>query len=1144
MSKQQLKDRDVPSLKGAQARLRDSFFANESGLFILDCNPGAGKSTVTEQVAAEALARSWDDGVRAPEQTLCIASFARDDAAAIIPGISKALKSFAADPECRVELSESDAEVLTRRLRETDTLGTIDSILRTVFGTIAPEVGFSESPAVGDDSLLTDVHSRCLERVRSDDSVAETYASLSEAYPCGRYKLDLDGLLTAAFRACRERRLSIEEFQQSLVETIDDAYPDGPPSEFADIITDIRRFVDTDSALETAKRYSPDDRVSVVKADNTLFESWRDVVEKLCSLLGVYRDAYDKTGRELGVVSHLDAAHWVANFFDRDEKSVFSERLRARYTESLSTVIVDEAQDVSVVQHDALSHLIDEDTRVLVVGDTKQCIYTWRNAHPQLFEQAAREGDYFGIEWETHVVETAARTYRSSTAIAGAINTIFEPVFQDSTRGGSRTNAHEYPRLVAARESGPKTGVHVAAFEPQSPPGTRQWVSPPTGVGEADALAQCVAARLADGTFGSDSVTVLFPRRTYMGLYERAFASVGLSVSNSSEWLFDYPLIDVVKAVCQWLVDPMDSERVRELVLKPPLGEHGLIEAFMRLEGTWSMEAAFENGRHSEPTTSLLQGLCELEQQWQRLQAMPGTAVVETVLSALSLWADPYGFSDDSARRVAALDALCETVAQWESATEYPLSRLAAALDHYCDHPKRGSSLPGGQVESHDVQFKTIHQMKGRESDVVVLADISGDMSRFGPYSDVLVARGAHLGLAPPANTDVKDLEAFCGLDFALYDASSGSDERDAGLRWATERWADGALCGPSSLARAAADYRAEQWRLLYVALTRARDHLVIPLPTNRKSPEPRDRWVDTLRETLSFDDSRRATYDVSSPSGESVSVAVHRGERRISTDTGPDTSTSNELFVATAQERTLSTWNPRFVNPSTLYPLAIDASEHIVDYLLDRALQTARDGVSEQIPLTFESLGPEVVGDVTHGVLTEAVRRSVPTSTLQTCSGPLVEILETTIRKEAVGVNSDERQQLRSYVAGVLCPQFAESELWQRLQEAPEVYVEESLDTVSRVDGVDVEIQSHADFVSKATDGTWHVDDLKVSLQPPTEETSARYSVQAETYGWILSQQVSGVVESGVTRIGIEPAGSCSEVNPQMVLEHLRTLR
>jgi ATP-dependent helicase/nuclease subunit A len=142
----------VPQLKETQATVRTDYFQHDSGLFVLDCKPGFGKSTTLNQIAAETLVRADAAGNRCPEQQLCVVSFSQEDAASIEPGIKDALDAFAVDTdgEYPVEITRKTADRLKRRLQMSDCIGTIDSVLRGIFEDIAAELGFDGMPSVGD----------------------------------------------------------------------------------------------------------------------------------------------------------------------------------------------------------------------------------------------------------------------------------------------------------------------------------------------------------------------------------------------------------------------------------------------------------------------------------------------------------------------------------------------------------------------------------------------------------------------------------------------------------------------------------------------------------------------------------------------------------------------------------------------------------------------------------------------------------------------------------------------------------------------------------------------------------------------------------------------------------------------------------
>jgi ATP-dependent helicase/nuclease subunit A len=197
-----------------------------------------------------------------------------------------------------------------------------------------------------------------------------------------------------------------------------------------------------------------------------------------------------------------------------------------------------------------------------------------------------------------------------------------------------------------------------------------------------------------------------------------------------------------------------------------------------------------------------------------------------------------------------------------------------------------------------------------------------------------------------------------------------------------------------------------------------------------------------------------------------------------------------------------------------------------VLAHLSGRALHSDHEGVDDSIPLSFETMGPDVVGDAAHDTFALALRTEVDTETLRACGGPLPAAIDRAIAQHASGVAPDEREQLRRYLESSLLPAFAETALWERLHDADRRYIEEPLDGVVRVGepGLAVEVGGQADIVSVDDAGEWHVDDLKVTLTPIDESTRRRYELQATAYAWALNRQ-PGVksVTTTVTTIGAE---------------------
>ncbi|WP_254278615.1 UvrD-helicase domain-containing protein [Haloarcula marina] len=1106
-----------PSLEGAQARIRDAFVAHDSGLFVLACPAGFGKSTTVERVAAEALAGADAGGVACPERRLSVVSFSREDAGSIEPGMHAAIDTLAEDDADSLVGDAATADRLHRRLRRSEYVGTIDKILGIAFRDIAAELGFAEMPTVGNDALLSTVRESCRAAVRTSAAHGDTFARVAREYADedSDPATVLGELLEAAREAKRERRLDDHEFRRRLRATVKDAYPDGPPEDFQDLRADVEQFYDANTA-ETFENSYEGSEAEAVSRDRECYDTWTARVEEFCTLVTAYERAYDDACRERGVLAHGDVAYWVAAFFDPDDDAAgggpetdpeFRERVRERHAAHFETLVIDEAQDVSVVQHDALAALVPDDARVLLAGDVNQCIYAWRNARPDLFARAARTGRYFGGEWSVHVTERGQRTYRMRPDVTAAVDAVFADVFADETRGGGVDIGDPYAPISTAREGTTTPSVHVATYRPTGIPGSATWFER----GEAPVLAGYIESVLAADPFedGTDSVTVLFDTRSNMDALAARLENRGLSVANASEYLFATPLVELVCAVVRWLQDPFDPERTKALMSDDavPLPTETVADAGPDISG---VDAA----RLDDTESAFVDGLRELASRRARHTADPGSIVVEDVVETLELATDPFDRVEDPPRSLATLDSLLAHVRDWEGEDRYTMADLAAVLGSYRDDPKSGPLVPAGDADAYDVVFRTMHNMKGDEDEVVCLADLSRPLGARGPHSETFVAHGETLALAPPPTVSRTPVDGG-------RDGHSGDFDflGERSLRWATTHWVENGdgerLAGPPGLADVAAAHRADRWRLLYVAMTRARDHLVLSLPRPGWSAPPRDSRIETLQRALGYDrvpdgDTYRTT--VPCPGGRrELTVGVNDVPMVSGSGSAPGRPTPR---AALSPRETQTGWTPRYVNASTLYPLASDPDRHRLAHLLGRALHTDRDDTAADLALPLDDIGPDAVGTVVHDVLARAVDERVSTATLRACEGTLADALDASVRENGPGATRSERDAVCEYVRNTICRQFADTETWARLRASERRYVEDSLDAVLRVDGLDIETQNRVDVVSVAPDGTWYVDDLKVLLASPDDETRARYDLQTSVYGWLLRRQLPDGIE------------------------------
>lgn len=1135
-------------LRNAQRTIRDAYFQHESGLFTLNCVPGAGKSEVSDHIGAEDILRRYVAGDPTPEQRVAVISFNRSEAENLIPDICTRLRELVEHDliPAANDVSDEELEYLIQRIRHAPFVGTIDGVLRDVLSDIAPDIGFEEMPTVGNPARQKQLHATCYRRIQEDSDIVQRLARLEAAYPASEHGDDMTEMLETAVTYCRNRRLSTDEFRTGLEQTVDDTYPDGAPDSFGDIITAIERYVGADVDKNAYDDIGDEERDAICDADARLYDAWRARVDDFCAVLETYRRTYRHAIRDEEVVSHTDVAYLVDAYFagrldDIDDAQ--RSRVQQRYHTRIRSLIIDEAQDVSAIQHAALSHLVTSNTRVFCAGDLLQSIYRWRHADPTLFETAADEGEYLGVDWDIHEHRTAKTTYRCVPDIASAINEISEATLTDPARGNLGDVNVRYPGLEASRDSTTGSSIHIAAFDPiPAHPDSTTWVNPDEESGEAVKLATLIANGLADGTFTDDNdaplgITVLFRWSAKMDAYEDAFEEEDLSVRTASDDLFECPVVNTVLDVCEWLVAPTATEQTRQLVTESSLGLESLKPAFET--HCWSLDAVLSDCELTDAHQDILNSLIELRNRRERFFSQPAGTYVEDIIKALALRADPHErFDITPAQRVANLDALVDTLQEWETDDHIDLRELSELIDPFRQQAHLGPNQPSTADTSHDVEFRTIHDAKGDQDDVIVVANPGFDLWKHGPQAQRFISQGSINALRPPTNTDTPEDVSLPPFTNGLYEPENQWD-RDVGLRWTTSHWCNNiedtadptSLLGPDRLVRAAANKRAEAWRLLYVALTRAQDHLVVPLPQSRPyEPRPRDRWLDTIRDALNFTGDQTGTYTVDT---EPRSFDI--GVNDVALDaTWRNTSRSRDDDVAVNPpcRADLAPWVPRFVNPSTMYPLTEAPDTHVLNHLLGNALHTDANDVPDHVPLRFDTLGPDDIGSCLHKVLTTLVDRDVAEPTLRNAGDEVRHVFDDILNDHAKRIGDDERDELFTFFEEEVLDDFLASDLWARIQRAERVTVERPIDGLVTNNDVEIEVHGTSDFVVESPSGEQHVSDVKITLTKPTAETQRRYKLQLTAYSYLFKQQehsttpVDGTVETfGVARDTIDPS-------------------
>jgi ATP-dependent helicase/nuclease subunit A len=555
----------------------------------------------------------------------------------------------------------------------------------------------------------------------------------------------------------------------------------------------------------------------------------------------------------------------------------------------------------------------------------------------------------------------------------------------------------------------------------------------------------------------------------------------------------------------------------------------------------------------------VLCGLRRLRDRRDVFYRQPASVYVEEIIESLALRADANECVSDvgPAQRVTNLDALVEILSEWEGDKRYSPAEVTDLIEPFRESPDDGPTQPSTTGEAYDVKFQTVHRAKGDEDDVVVIADPGFNVWSRGPHTQRFVTQGSIVGLAPPTNTNIPEAITLPPFEGGLYKPPGGWD-RDTGLRWATAHWSNivcesadrDELVGPDRLSTVAANERAEVWRLLYVAMTRARDHLVVPLPhSDVENDHLRDRWLDTIRDGLEFGKGGTDSYTLglnrSDPNGEMIDVGVNDVDLFTQRNVPALSMSNSEVSEIPPRRDDLEVWLPRFLNPSTMYPLTENLDKHTIAHLLGEPLHTDAHDVPDDLPLSFDQVGPDGVGRCLHAVLTELVTRGISEQSLQTMGSEVRRVFDDVVADTVPDVNPDESDRMYAFFEHVLTG-FLNTELWEQIEDPrTTVGVEQPIDGLVKLDGVEFEIHGQTDFVIEYPDGERVLTDVKIALAEPTAETRQRYELQIAAYAYLTEQTeksdtpVRGTIET----LGVTTETTTSSWPPDIVQSRLQRL-
>lgn len=547
------------------------------------------------------------------------------------------------------------------------------------------------------------------------------------------------------------------------------------------------------------------------------FKDQYPLIHNLVELTIAFHKAYDEAKKEQGIMDFSDLEHLCLALLVEPgtEDDPKPSEVALELQDTFKEIMVDEYQDTNGVQETIINLISRVDNR-FYVGDVKQAIYSFRMADSSLFMNKYNTYGLMNDAVERRI--DLAKNFRSHENILTTTNFIF---YQIMTQEAAELDYGEKESLIPGRivEDAPSDWVGGAVElhlldtsdtnRSDETDGDSETAGdePENNERELDFIIQKIKelhaskkqVQNADGSFRQiqwRDFAVL--RRSLAGWGTRAVAAMrqaGIpAVVNERDGYFEAQEIQLLLSLLQIIDNPEQDLPMAAVLHSGLVGLDANELGALRLTGDGSLWSVMPLYAEQAQDERLLQFIAHIE-RWRTLSRRHGVAdllwdIYETLDYVNYVGAMPNGLV-----RRANVMALYERAKGFESSGFRGLFRFLRFVESLRDS-NQDMAVANVVTEADDVvRLMTIHKSKGLEFPVVFLSGVQKKFNTMDFNSPLLVDKNGGIGL----KGYYPDIRVSYPSMPWLYCKSIKSDAM-----------------------------KAEEQRILYVALTRARDKLFL----------------------------------------------------------------------------------------------------------------------------------------------------------------------------------------------------------------------------------------------------------------------------------------------------------------------------
>ena len=554
----------------------------------------------------------------------------------------------------------------------------------------------------------------------------------------------------------------------------------------------------------------------------------------IVALVRQFSKDYDQAKRSRRVLDFGDLEHKTLDLFlgkHRTGATAAANEIAQRFRE----IMVDEYQDSNQVQDAIFTVLTEKRKNCFLVGDVKQSIYQFRLADPGIFLEKYHAFSPAESAEPGHGRKVLlSHNFRSGFEVIEAVNHVFAACMTPRV-GGLHYGESEALREGIPHEPLPDAGTELCCIEVQED----------TYKEEAAFVADKIQNMIAAGTqirgkngwkpVEPEDIVILLRSPGSVGHhFQRALEARGIRcASGGGTDLLQTEEIATLRNLLQAVYNPRLDIPLISVLASPAFGFTADDLAAIRTRKKYGSfyEALFLDD--SQKTRNFLEILDTLRRE-ARMQ--PLTGLLESCLR-LTRMDSIFAAMEGGEAKAANIQTFFTLATQFEAAGQQDLGQF---LDHLSALEEKGL-ISGGSNAAGCVSIMSIHKSKGLEFPVVFLSGLSRSFNKESMRAQILCDKELGLGL-------------------------SVAESRQR-VRYPT-------VSKRAIAVKMAAESLSEELRVLYVAMTRARDRLIMTYAAENLESDIRE-----LAMGLSMGDRELICRDVSCPGEWVLMAALQRTE-------------------------------------------------------------------------------------------------------------------------------------------------------------------------------------------------------------------------------------------------------------------------